>query len=168
RADAVYEVQTLLPVLGDVDVVSRRTERGLHELSDHRIVLAEDDLAHVAASATAERASRRRGSVTWKTEPSPTVLSAQTVPPCSSPIRGSRRSERGCRGALGRRRSTDSVTMAFRSTGSRWSCMRPDSILSRSSISVIIRLSRWASLLMSPAYSRISANVRSSLCIISE
>jgi len=36
-----------------VYLVARRTQRGSHELSDHWVVLAEDDLAHDAASAAA-------------------------------------------------------------------------------------------------------------------
>jgi len=83
RTDPLYEVEALLPVLRDVHVVGRRAERRLHELPDHRIVLAKDDFAHDAASATSARAVAPRGRVTWNTEPSPTVLSTQTEPPWS-------------------------------------------------------------------------------------
>ena len=86
RTNALNEIESSLPILGDVHVVGRRAHRGLHELSDHRVVLAEDDLAHEAASVTSERAAALRGKMTWNTDPAPTVLSAQTVPPWSCTI----------------------------------------------------------------------------------
>src|SRR5207237_6982507 len=83
RTQVTYELQSLLAILRDVHVVTGRPHRRLDELPDHGIVLAEDDLAHDAASAAAEIRAAPRGSLTWKTEPSPTLLSAQTVPPWS-------------------------------------------------------------------------------------
>src|SRR6266480_4099783 len=63
RTDLVYQRETSLPVLGHVYLVARRAKRGAHELLDHRIVLAEDDLAHDAAAATPVPAAAR-GKVT--------------------------------------------------------------------------------------------------------
>src|SRR5436309_1769599 len=82
-------------------------------------------------------------------------------------IAGSSTSVIGCPGAFGRTRAAASLTIAPRSSCSRLSVMRPASIRSRSSISLIIRLRRSASLLMSDAYSFISDIERSSSRIIS-
>src|SRR5205814_7379714 len=86
RMESLYQVESLLAVLRHVHLVARRPERRLHQLADHRVVLAKDDSAHDAASAAAARAAAPRGRVTWNTEPSPTALSTQTAPPCSCTI----------------------------------------------------------------------------------
>src|SRR5438552_9244241 len=73
-------------VLRELHLVRGRSKRGLNELPDHRVVLADDDLGHDAARAPGVVRASPRGRFTWKTDPSPTVLSAQTVPPWSCTI----------------------------------------------------------------------------------
>jgi hypothetical protein len=68
----------------EAHVVTAVTHRGGDELSDHRIVLAEHDLRHLATPYTLATATR--GRVNWKTDPSPSVLSTHARPPCISTI----------------------------------------------------------------------------------
>src|SRR5207249_2253237 len=83
RLDALDQGEPFDAVGGHVDLVATAPHRRGHELLDHRIVLAEHDLRHPVSPYTP---TATRGSVNWKTDPSPGVLSTQAFPPCISMI----------------------------------------------------------------------------------
>src|SRR5439155_8172216 len=81
RPNALDELEPLAAVRRHVQLVSGRTQCGLHELANRGVVLDEHDPSHPAQASTG-RPFAASGITTWKVEPRPTTLSAHTRPPC--------------------------------------------------------------------------------------
>src|SRR5260221_400237 len=81
RAHALDQREAFASVRREVDLVRRGTQGGLDHLSDSRVIFDEHHFPHPAQASTACPLAAS-GSRTWKVEPRPTTLSAQTLPPC--------------------------------------------------------------------------------------